>query len=165
MPITYGKIDKILIVKRGPNLSARYCSAAAAVCIFAGILVNKFNLPSAFFIYFEGSVSAKCPLSMAGMTHLDHICPLQDNDKSYDGLFSRFLICCPKPIFLRCGARQAIDRTKHQLWQFFAVVKKLHEEPKSYVLSEESMEVIGAKLDDLTADAENHLKDQYRASK
>ena len=117
------------------------------------------NLPLA------GVTAATHPLSIAGMTHPDHLCPLQDNDKSYDGLFSRFLLCCPKPVFLRCSEREKLDTSAHDIGHLLAVIKKQHEKRPTYILVDEAMALLSNKLDEFTMVASKHLEDPYSASK
>ena len=99
-----------------------------------------------------GSVVASHPLTVVGMTQLNHFCPLMDNDKSYDGSFSHLLLCCPKPVFIKCRERQPMGDS-NKLWQYFEAVKEIHKCAHNYVIDDTAIKILADSMDRFSTNA------------
>ena len=100
-----------------------------------------------------GSVVASHPLTVVGMTQLNHFCPLMDNDKSFDG-FS--VIFCYDALR---QSSQSVERgnrwmgDSNKLWQYFEAVKEIHKCAHNYVIDDKAIKILADSMDRFSTNA------------
>lgn len=101
-------------------------------------------------------------LNLTGMSHPGEICKKLDEERktsdNNDGLYSRFLICMPQPVFSFADEVQDLKEDLPSLAKLFYVVEKLHEGTSSYTYGTQGLSIAKKYYNDQQTPADESSK-------
>lgn len=107
-------------------------------------------------------------LNVTRMSHPGEICKKLDEERktsdNNDGLYSRFLICMPQPVFSFADEVQDLKEDLPILAKLFYVVEKLHEGTSSYTYGTQGLSIAKKYYNDQQTYLQtNHQNDTFRS--